>query len=290
MSQAARLRSDVAWESGFLALSGPDHVLTLDDFAPGAAGPAALSPLAITAPFRILGGTGVAHLQRICAELEQHSGSDERIARRARDGVYRSAFLKGLATDPVLISFLGRIAGASIEPHPISRQAIHVNYAPLGTKREVVDQGWHWEGVSFDYVMMVSRVLHRVESLAEPYPRISLIGSFYTYDPRVPDPQERTGPLYDSDPAAAAITEWSRFSAVAATRKLWPARDVNAAFGLDLGSLRQLIAESEALLTRALHEINAYERHRDGRGRDGGDSEARLRTPNPTARSRSGGN
>jgi hypothetical protein len=325
MPEHALLKTDVAWDPGeHLALTAPDQIMPLEQFGPGAAGSSALSPVAVTSPFRILSDAGTARLQEICRDLEELAGGDERIARRARNGMYHARFLQGLASDPELIGFLRQLAGAPLEPHPISHQAIHVNYAPPGGGLQVVDQGWHWDGVSFDYVMMVSdpgpmrggrfeyyqgpveegerllasgkplpedrivrpsfpgpgwaifmqahRVLHHVEPLAEAYPRITLIGSFYTYDPVIPDPQQHTGPLYDSDPADMAITEWARFSAVTAARKLSQADSAESAFALDLPALKVVIADASAILEAAGREIGRYAQDPDlsaAAGQDG---------------------
>jgi hypothetical protein len=108
----------------------------------------------ITSPFRILSDEGVEILQAICRELELSAGSDNRIAKRSRGGVYRSDFLRGLASDPELLDFLRRLAEAPLEPHPLAHHAIHINFAPDDLSRHV-DQ-WHSDAVSFDFVLMAS--------------------------------------------------------------------------------------------------------------------------------------
>jgi hypothetical protein len=148
------LRCDVPWDSAYLALEEPEERVLLADLGPDAAGPTALSPLAITSPFRLLTEEGAAILGAICRELERYASGDNRIAKRARGGVYRSAFLRGLASDPELLAFVRRLTEAPVEPHPIAHHAIHVNYAPEELGRNV-DQ-WHLDAVSFDYVLMAS--------------------------------------------------------------------------------------------------------------------------------------
>jgi hypothetical protein len=148
------LRYDVPWDSVYLALEQPEERVLLADLGPDAAGPTALSPLAITSPFRLLTEEGAAILGAICRELERYASGDNRIAKRARGGVYRSAFLRGLASDPELLAFVRRLTEAPVEPHPIAHHAIHVNYAPEELGRNV-DQ-WHLDAVSFDYVLMAS--------------------------------------------------------------------------------------------------------------------------------------
>jgi hypothetical protein len=148
------LEADVAWDSAYLELVQPERVLMLDELGEGAAGPTALSPVAITSPIRLLSDEGVQILQAICAELEADSWGNERIAKRARGGVYRSDFLRGLSSDPTLLAFLSDLARVRLEPHPVSHHAVHINYAPDDLEKNV-DQ-WHRDAVSFDYVLMVN--------------------------------------------------------------------------------------------------------------------------------------
>jgi hypothetical protein len=148
------LEADVPWKTSYLELVPPEHVLLLDDLGADAEGPTALSPLAITAPFRLLSDEGVRVLQAICAELEESAWGNERIAKRVRGAVYRSEFLRGLSTDPKLLEFLSSLAQVELEPHPVSHHAIHINYAPDDLEKNV-DQ-WHRDAISFDYVLMVN--------------------------------------------------------------------------------------------------------------------------------------
>ena len=151
----AELERDVAWEPArHLALEPPERVTLLEEWGPDAAGPAALSPLAITSPFRLLSDEGVAALQAICGELEQYAVGDERIAKKVRGSIYRSRFLQGMYGDASVLAFLRGLARAPLEPHPVSHHAIHINYAPDELERNV-DQ-WHRDVISFDYVLMVS--------------------------------------------------------------------------------------------------------------------------------------
>src|SRR5712691_6596109 len=102
-----RLERDTAWDAErHLEFVPPEQVTLLDEWGAEAAGPSALSPVAITSPFRLLSEEGVAVMQAICAELEQSAGSDHRIAKRSRGGVYRSEFLRGLYSDPSILDFL----------------------------------------------------------------------------------------------------------------------------------------------------------------------------------------
>ncbi len=150
-----RLESDVTWDPArHLRLEAPEHVTLLDEWGGGAAGPNALSPVAITSPFRLLSDEGVDRLQTICRELEQYSVGDERIAKKVRGSIYRSEFLQGFYAEPQVLEFLRELAQAPIEPHPVSHHAFHINYAPDDLSKNV-DQ-WHRDVIAFDYVLMVS--------------------------------------------------------------------------------------------------------------------------------------
>ena len=148
------LESDVAWDpQRHLALQAPERVTLLGEWGPDAAGPSALSPVAITSAFRLLSDEGVVVLQAICGELEQYSVGDERIAKKVRGSIYRSEFLRGMYEDASVLALLRELAQAPLEPHPVSHHAIHINYAPDDLARNV-DQ-WHRDVISFDYVLMV---------------------------------------------------------------------------------------------------------------------------------------
>jgi hypothetical protein len=150
-----RLESDLEWDLDRHAeLVPPERVVLLGEWGPEAAGPSALSPVAISSPFRLLSDEGVAVLQAICSELELSATGDQRIAKRSRGGIYRSEFLRGLYADPAILEFLAGLARTPLEPHPVSHHSIHINYAPDDLSRNV-DQ-WHRDAVAFDYVLMVS--------------------------------------------------------------------------------------------------------------------------------------
>lgn len=150
-----RLVADEPWDpTRHLEIVEPARVTMLEEWGAGAAGPTALSPVAITSPFRFLSDEGVTRLQAICAELEQFAVGDERIPKKVRGSIYRSQFLRGMTHDPAILDLLRRLSQAPLEPHPVSHHAVHLNYAPDDLSLNV-DQ-WHRDAVAFDYVMMVS--------------------------------------------------------------------------------------------------------------------------------------
>jgi hypothetical protein len=265
-----RLRNDVSWDAGrHLQLEPPQHVTLLDEWGQDAAGPTALSPVAITSPFRLLSDEGAAVLQMLCAELEQYAVGDERIAKKVRGSIYRSQFLQGMYEDAAVLEFLRGLAQAPLEPHPVSHHAFHINYAPDDLSRNV-DQ-WHRDVIAFDYVLMVSdprpmrggrfeyfvgaveegrelieagaglppdrvasptfpgpgwavlqqghRVLHRATRLEERYPRITMVGSYWSPFPDREDPTDLET-IVRVDGAEIALVEWSRFQARVAAHRL----------------------------------------------------------------------
>jgi hypothetical protein len=132
----APLENDVPWDPGYLEFVPPERVLMLDELGSDAAGPTALSPVAITRPFRFLSDEGIRVMQAVCSELERFAGGNNRIAKCARGGVYRSAFLRGLSEDPVLLDFLRGLAQAPIEPHPVGHHAMHVRLRARRARQE----------------------------------------------------------------------------------------------------------------------------------------------------------
>jgi hypothetical protein len=308
----APLGSDVAWEpERHLAPERPERVVLLDEWGPDAAGPSALSPVAITTPFRLLSDEGVAVLQSICAELEQSAVGDERIAKKVRGSIYRSAFLRGLYEDESVLSFLRGLAQAPLRPHPVSHHAIHINYAPDDLSRNV-DQ-WHRDVISFDYVLMVSdprpmrggrfeyflgpveegrallesgtglppervaspefpgpgwavlqqghRVLHRAARLEERYPRITIVGSYWTALPDRDDPTDLPT-IIKVDCPEIALVEWSRFQARVAAHRLEHFAETKTDFARPADELQRELRRIAARLAEA---ADAFDDPGDGR-------------------------
>lgn len=150
-----KLATDVPWDpERHLEITPPEEVVLLEEWGPEAAGPTALSPVAITGPFRFLSDEGAETLRAICTELEGYATGMERIPKKLRGSVYRSAFLRGMAFDPTVLAFLSELAQVRLEPHPVHHHAVHINYAPDDLSLNV-DQ-WHRDAVAFDYVLLAS--------------------------------------------------------------------------------------------------------------------------------------
>ncbi len=307
----SRLESDVPWDPAYVEIVPPERVYLLEELGEDAAGPTALSPVAITTPFRFLSDEGVAILQAICAELAHHASGDERIVKRVRGSIYRSEFLRGMYRDPTVLEFLRGLAQAPLEPHPVSHHAIHINYAPDDLSRNV-DQ-WHRDVISFDYVLMVSdprpmkggrfeyflgpveegrellereaglpaervaspgfpgpgwavlqqghRVLHRAARLEERYPRITVVGSYWTPLPDLDDPTD-LATLLKTDGREIALVEWSRYQALVAARRLEHFAETMTDFTRPAAELQAKLRE----IAEALEDtVAAFDRRDEGR-------------------------
>ena len=80
---------------------------------------------------------GVTTLQRILRAMQSSATSSERIPKMVRGGVYRSNFIRGLATSRTITDFVSRHFNVSCQPHSIPHQLAHVNYAPKEVGRAV---------------------------------------------------------------------------------------------------------------------------------------------------------
>ena len=140
-----------------LALAWPERIATLEDFGYDAAARAATpSPVAITAPFRVLSDEGVQALEAVLRALKQDAvvARGKRLSVFLAGGVYRSRFLRDLVRAPELVEHLSAIAGTPLAPHPMPQYQAYVNYAPEDPSK-VVDN-WHVDSLGFDAVLMVN--------------------------------------------------------------------------------------------------------------------------------------
>jgi hypothetical protein len=149
-----RVRTDVPWDPRYLSMEAPERVYALSELGEHAAGPKALSPMAITTPLRLLTPEGVGVLRGICQDLQRVAKGDWRTPKYVRGASYRSEFIRGLASDPTLLTVLRELAQAPLEPHPVTHHEVQLNFAPDDLSKSV-DQ-WHNDVVSFALVIMVS--------------------------------------------------------------------------------------------------------------------------------------
>lgn len=139
-----------------LALTEPDEVLTLADLGYGADEIAATAtPVAISAPFRILSDRGAALMLDTARRLRRFCRpAAERIERTVRGGVYRSRWLRDLCLSTDVAAHLSRIYGTDVAPHPMGLHLGHLNYEPSAIDAAV--DKWHHDTLPLDYVMSVT--------------------------------------------------------------------------------------------------------------------------------------
>jgi hypothetical protein len=296
--------SDVAWEPRYLELVAPSTIRTLVDFG-YLDDDLALSPVAITAPFRVLSDEGAATAQRIAGELAQHARGDAR-SKRLRGCTYRSEFFAGMYSDPRLIAFLAALARADLREHPIGHHRVQLNFAPEELAKDV--DVWHYDVVSFDFVMLLTdpsamqggnteffegtveegmrilgeagalpasrvgrvdypgpgwaflqqghRVLHRAGRLEAPYPRISLVASYYCADRRFREPTILP-PLRVADGREIALIEWAGYAAFRTVERLQDFLATQPDFAMSLDELKRRLAECLSEAERAIEEIDS---------------------------------
>jgi hypothetical protein len=140
-----------------LQLEQPDQIWLLKDFGYSDDQIArCASPVAITSPFRLLSDEGLDALHQVAQTLKAQCTHIEgsRTPRHLAGGVYRSKFLRDLCGCPYLLKHMSEIAQTNLVPHSMPSQQIYINYAPEDVSK-VVD-AWHFDGIGFDYVIMVS--------------------------------------------------------------------------------------------------------------------------------------
>jgi hypothetical protein len=297
--------SDVEWEDRYLDLVPPNSIRTLAEFGYPPRDAAALSPVAITGPFRVLSGEGASVALRIARELESAAKGDAR-SKRLRGCTYRSRFFSGMYSDPRLIEFLSGLARADLRQHPVGHHRVQLNFAPDELTRDV--DIWHNDVVAFDFVMLLSdpqamkggdteyfigtidegmrllrehgnlpedrvgratyggagwaflqqghRILHRAARLLEPYPRISLVASYYCADESFREPTVLP-PLRKADGRDIALVEWATYAAYRTNERLTRFLSSQPDFSLPLAEVRQRLADCLAEAEQAIEEFNS---------------------------------
>ena len=143
--------------SRHLDLQHPDQVWSLADFGYSESEISmAASPVAVTSPFRLLSEEGVRALHQVSSQLKAVSTSIEgdRTPLHLAGGVYRSRFLRDLCSCPEILGHMSSISGIELVPHSMPSQQVYINYAPDDVSKAV--DAWHYDGIGFDYVIMVS--------------------------------------------------------------------------------------------------------------------------------------
>jgi hypothetical protein len=140
-----------------LALEFPQQTWMLEDFGYNQETIArCASSVAVTAPFRLLSDEGLKALYQVAISLKEVSTeiSGNRNPSHLAGGVYRSKFLRDLCACPVILQHMSEIAGTSLAAHSLPSQQVYINYNPKDINKAV--DAWHYDGVGFDYVIMLS--------------------------------------------------------------------------------------------------------------------------------------
>lgn len=139
-----------------LDLTEPDLIFTLEDLGYTAGEiEGTATPIAASAPFRILSDEGVRVMLDIARRLRAFCApAGDRIERVVRNGCYRSAWLRDLCVSPQVTRHLAAIYGVAVAPHPLSGHLGHLNYEP--SRIEAAVDKWHHDTLPLDYVMMVT--------------------------------------------------------------------------------------------------------------------------------------
>ena len=139
-----------------LALEPPAEVVTLAELGyPDAEIEPTATPVAVSAPFRVLSDEGAAVMQRTARALRARAKrAGNRIENVVRSGCYRSRWLRDLCLSPAVTEAMAGIYGVGVAPHTMPVHLGHLNYEPANV-HEAVDK-WHHDTIALDYVMMVT--------------------------------------------------------------------------------------------------------------------------------------
>lgn len=140
-----------------LALEKPTELWTLGDFGYNDEQISeCASNIAMTSPFRILSDEGVRVAKETALRLRNTAiqGRSDRVPTHVAGAVYKSRFLRDMCACPQIQSFLCDLSGTKLAPHTLPSQQIYINYTPDDITKAV--DAWHYDGIGFDYVLMVS--------------------------------------------------------------------------------------------------------------------------------------
>ena len=139
-----------------LALELPTSVITLAElgYSEAEIEPMA-TPVAASAPFRVLSDEGAKIMLQMARTLRSHAKrAGNRIENTVRSGCYRSRWLRDLCISPEVTEVMASIYGTNVAPHTMPVHLGHMNFEPANIN-EAVDK-WHHDTIPLDYVMMVT--------------------------------------------------------------------------------------------------------------------------------------
>ena len=139
-----------------LELERPEHVIMLSELGYSAAeieGKA--TPVAASAPFRVLSDEGAAVMLEVCRRLRAfHKPAGDRIERMTRGGCHRSRWLRDLCISPDVTAHMAEIYRVEVHPHAMPLHLGHLNFEPTAINTAV--DKWHHDTLPLDYVLMVT--------------------------------------------------------------------------------------------------------------------------------------
>ena len=154
----ANVRESITYQPEIhLDLGWPSQIVSLEELGYTKAEiDECASPVAFSSAFQVLSREGIQALRQICLGLQ--AGITElagnRVPRHVAGAVYRSKFMRDFCACPVVADHLSKISGTALVPHTMPSQQLYINYAPTDLSQAV--DAWHYDGIGFDYVLMVS--------------------------------------------------------------------------------------------------------------------------------------
>lgn len=143
--------------SRHLALTTPDHIMTLKDFGYSAKEAAQFaSPIGATSATRLLSDEGIATAKEVMELLRPRMVThDDTTGAAGRQNIYfggyHSRFLRDLATCPEVISFLSKTFQTPIAPHTMAHLGCQINFGNEKVGKPIA--GWHHDIVGFTVVL-----------------------------------------------------------------------------------------------------------------------------------------
>jgi hypothetical protein len=207
-------------------------VLLLDELGPDAAGPTALSPVAITSLFRFLSDEGIRVMHAVCSELERFAGGNNRIAtvRARRRMCHWSTFLP---TSSDRSPRHARELRAGLRCGLVRKATAVIRSA--GSSSRVARWSTRWP----------------CGKTAHPGPG----NATDTPDSAISDPTEiRT--LRGADGSDIALVEWSRYASVVPARRLLRFAEEGASFSRSHEELQADLRSCIAVVEEAIEEFD----------------------------------
>lgn len=139
-----------------LQLEEPSEIVMLADLGYSEAEIAGkATPVAASAPFRMLSDEGSAVILDLARQLRVHvKQAGDRIENVMRGGCYRSKWLRDLCISQDVNQHLQNIYGIEIAPHPMPVHLGHMNFEP--NRIETAIDKWHHDTLPLDFVLMVT--------------------------------------------------------------------------------------------------------------------------------------